>query len=101
MTPRATRLAWTAWGLWAISAALAAGFLALLGLDAVHAVLQTVVDRRFDRRCYDARRTLKAFRARLRDEIELDSLTGELRQVVADTVQPAHVSLWLQSEELG
>ncbi len=99
MTPRATRLAWTAWGLWAVSAALAAGFLVLLGLDAVHSRVQTVADRRFSRRCYHARRTLKAFSARLRDEIDLAALGTELCSVVQETMQPAHVSPWLRSPE--
>ena len=61
--------------------------------------VQRLVDRRFYRRKVDAERTLGAFTDRLRRQIDLDSLTGELETVVRETLQPAHVSLWVRAQE--
>src|SRR5690606_32526782 len=68
-------------------------------IQPLRAGIQGFIDRRFYRRKYDAEQVLAAFGGVLRDEVDLDRLTVALIDVVQETMQPAHVSLWLRQPE--
>jgi hypothetical protein len=63
--------------------------------------IQSFIDHRFYRNKYDARKTLEAFSVKLRDETDLAALNGELVEVVTETMQPAHVSIWLRPDSMS
>jgi hypothetical protein len=76
----------------------AASTLAVAGLfRPARTRIQAFIDRRFYRSKYDAQQTIADFSAKMREQIDLDSLTSEMAAVVRDTVQPTHVSLWIRS----
>ena len=59
--------------------------------------VQDIVDRRFNRRRYEAEHTIEAFQGRLREQIDIDALGAELREIVGGTMQPNRVWLWVKS----
>jgi hypothetical protein len=63
--------------------------------------IQAIVDRRFNRRKYNTAKTIEAYSVRLREQVDLDTLSSELLAVVDQTVQPARVVLWLRSSPPG
>jgi hypothetical protein len=82
--------------------ALAGATLAVAALfQPVRGRTQAVVDRRFNRRRHDAAKTIQAFSTRLRDQIDLDTLSGELLAVVDQTMEPTQVSLWRRPPASG
>jgi hypothetical protein len=90
--PAVTRLAGDAGSLAVAAATLAA----VAVFQPLRRRVQDLIDRGFNRRRYDAARTMEAFAARLREQVDLDALSAELLAVVEQTVAPTRASLWLR-----
>ena len=86
---------------WLVAAATLAAAAAAVVFRPARRRIQAVVDRRFNRRRYDAARTIQAFSGRLREQIDLDTLSSEVLAVVDQTMEPTRVSLWLRPSPQG